>query len=416
VAPELALLDWWLGHEDDAEIEYDGTEPSMFFEPQIKVFTNATESACYLFYLNRYCRANGNPYEITVDAGDFTGEGVPFSVYALDHNRRCLVEGTSPSRDVYVFKDTLDAGEARLLQMISSTSLSNLDIRITDPDVFVVLPTDGDTLSDYESPTGEAVNIHARFYSMSTDSVSDLLVYLEDLTDNESLDTQRVSFSGLDTDSCWKPDVAEAVFTWTPRSNDVGVHRLRVYTQNILGEPDTQDNDAMLVYVVEPADYATTELSDPWDMTEKAGAPPPSWYTEDIIAMTGWTSSAYSDSISGMFEGTITDPRNTNSLELNLGSGSSEYIGTRTYDQFSMIAKAGCDLTVNLHWEQENGGMRSMELGEIDSEWEVFGPYDLASISSRWDDEDAKRLWLEFSSDVQTTTASVRIGWIKLTE
>lgn len=57
-----------------------------------------------------------------------------------------------------------------------------------------------------------------------------------------------------------------------------------------------------------------------------------------------------------------------------------------------------------------------MELGDIDSDWGTFGPYDLSSESARWDDENAKRFWLEFSSDSQSTTATVRIGWIKLTK
>ncbi len=28
-----------------------------------------------------------------------------------------------------------------------------------------------------------------------------------------------------------------------------------------------------------------------------------------------------------------------------------------------------------------------MELGDIDSDWGTFGPYDLSSESARWDDE-----------------------------
>ncbi|HRW78376.1 MAG TPA: hypothetical protein P5207_06860, partial [Candidatus Sabulitectum sp.] len=262
VAPELALLDWWEAHEDLAEIVYDGIQPSPFLGAQVRVFTDSSEEICYLFYLNRYCRANNNPYEITVDASDFP-QGTPFSEYALDHSRRFLVEGDMISRDVYQFLDTLDAGQGRLLQIIDDGDPLPWDIRITDPDVFVILPADSDTLADYESCSGEPVNIHARFYNMGMDSLNNFLVYLEDETDDVMLDTARVSFSGLSTDSCYRQDRDEAVFTWTPDSTDIGVHRLRVFTEYDPSEPDTADNDARLVYVVEPRDYATQVLSDP---------------------------------------------------------------------------------------------------------------------------------------------------------
>ncbi len=99
---------WWDGYEDLAEIDYDGPNniPILFSSPQIKVFTDENQDNCYLYYLNRYCRENGNPFEITVEAGDYPF-GTPFSEYALDHSRRFLVEGEMAARDVYVFRDTL---------------------------------------------------------------------------------------------------------------------------------------------------------------------------------------------------------------------------------------------------------------------------------------------------------------------
>ena len=103
--------------------------------------------------MNRFCRANGNPFEITVDAGDFPS-GTPFSEYALDHSRRFIIEGEMISRDVYAFRDTLDAGEARLLQMFDDSLGLDADVRITDPDLNAILPAGDDTLLDCRSVPG----------------------------------------------------------------------------------------------------------------------------------------------------------------------------------------------------------------------------------------------------------------------
>jgi hypothetical protein len=443
VAPELALLNWWDGYENLAEIDYDGPNsvPILFSSPQIKVFTDENESSCYLFYLNRYCRENGNPFEITLDATDFPA-GTPFSEYALDHSRRFLVEGEMAARDVYVFRDTLDAGESRLLQMFDYGQGLDADIRITDPDLFIIRPADGDTLTDYAGTPGELVSIHARFYNMGTEPLSDVLVFLYDETDEEMLDTARVSFSGLNTDSCYRHDMALAVFTWTPGSNDIGVHRLLVYTQS-LNEPDPHDNQARLVYVVRPRDYATHVLSDPWDMTE-AQSDPPLWHTDDIVAIGGeWQSAGFTDSISGMFEGVLSTAISGSLLigDVSLNVDENLPIDTDLYRNLSFAAvcmnpnpnatpEAGA--VAHLWWIDSSGDTTSAvnnssfdEIGAIrngNTEWRECGPLDLSSVNGlNWSDADAVELWLSFRTGKPNPPAvpqpvDIRIGWIKLTE
>lgn len=441
VAPELALLDWWEDHEDLAEIDYDGTQPTPFLGAQIKIFTDENEDNCYLYYLNRYCRANENPYEIAVDASDFP-DSIPFSEYALDHSRRFLIEGDMISRDVYQFLDTLDAGEARLLQMFDSTEGLDADIRITDPDVFVILPVDSDTLSDYEGYPGEQVNIHARFYNMGTEAPQgDVLVYLKDETDNLMLDTARVSFSGLSTDSCYREDRDEAVFEWRPDSTDIGVHRLLVYTES-LNEPDTADNDARLVYVVEPRDYATEVMDDPWDMTE-AESSPPLWKTDDISAIGGeWIAAGFTDSISGMFEGELSTAISGSILrgDISLAIDGGEPIDTDIYKNLSFAAvcmnpnpnaTAAAGAVAHLWWIDTHGDTTSVnisnesEIGAIwngDTLWREYGPLDLSTVSrSGWSGEEAVEFWLSFRTGKPSAPAipqpvDIRIGWVKLTE
>ncbi len=417
VAPELALLNWWEDHEDLADIDYDGICPDPFQGAQIKVFTDSLEASCYLYYLNRDCIANNSPFEITVDAGDFP-EATPFTEYALDHNRRFITEGELSGQDTYSFLDTLDAGEARLLQMFDDEDPLAADIRITDPDLFVVLPYDSDTLSDYQSCPGTPVAIHATFYNMGMDSLSNIFVYLKDETNNVMLDTARVSFEGLSITSCYEQDRDEAVFVWTPDSTtDIGVHRLRVFTQD-LNEPDTTDNDAELVYVVEPRDYATEILDDPWNMTEATSTPFPIWNTNDITSMTGWNINLFTDSISGMFEGGIDDPTELNRMFLNTGSDSLDWIDADSSVNFSLAGKSTVSMDIELHWVDSHDDSSHIDTGEnLTSAWREIGPIDLSAIlGSTWGGDDVAELWIEFYSPTHSSATDVRIGWIKLTE
>lgn len=85
------------------------------------------------------------------------------------------------------------------------------DVRITDPDVSVVLPAKGDTLTDFRSVPGEQVDVLGMFYNMGTGSKNNLKVYLYNETTEEMLDSTTVSFSGLDTTSCWTVDRDDAI-------------------------------------------------------------------------------------------------------------------------------------------------------------------------------------------------------------
>jgi len=415
IAPELSRLWWWFSGDrfDNASIEYDGTEPLFFADPHIRVFTDSTESICYLFYVNRFCRANGNPFEIEVDAGDFPG-GAPFSEYALDHSRRFLIEGDMIARDEYQFLDTLDAGEARLLEMFDPETGLDADIRITDPDLYVVLAADGDTLSDNTSYDSAAVDVVAFFYNMGTEPLEDVEVFLRNETSDELIARDTVSFSGLSIDTCYTPDVATAIFSWTPDFDDIGANVLRVYTEEITGEPDPDDNSATLVYLVKPIDYAASVLDDPWDMDPPAPPiSPPAWKTFDIDSLTGcWGS--YTDSISGMFEGTLSNPVNANALYLNTGSGRDDWIDADRFVNLSLAGYAEHSLSIEVHWMNSDSSGYFVDIQEdLGSTAADIGPVDLSSLSGNWTG-DAIAFWLEFTGTNLAT--DVRIGCVRLTE
>ncbi len=417
IAPELSRLWWWFSDDrfDNAEISYDSASlPLYFADPHIRVFTDSTESTCYLFYVNRFCRANNYPFVIEVDAGDFPG-GTPFSEYALDHSRRFLIEGTETARGEFSFLDTLDAGGARLLEMFDDDVGLYADLRITDPDIFVVIPADGDTLTDNGSTTGTPFDTYAWVYNMGTEPLSNIKVYLEDVTADTLCDSVYLNFSGLSTGSCYQTDRALASFnTITPDTSAIGVNIFRVYTDSIPNEPDPSDNSATLVYLVRPLDYATEILDDPWDMNPPLPPiSPPAWKTFDIDSLTGcWGS--YTDSISGMFEGVLSDATQANCLYLNTGTGSSEYIYADRFHSFSIAGRARTSVTFGIHWidsHHQSGYIAVVDTLKVTAA--DLGPYDLSELSEDWTGDIAK-LWLECSGG--NVFSNVRIGWVKLTE
>jgi hypothetical protein len=415
IAPELSGLWWWFdgGRYDDADITFDGYSlPLHFAEPHIRVFTDTTGTYCCLFYVNRFCRANGIPLEITVDAGDFP-LGTPFSEYALDHSRRFIIEGEMIAREVYAFRDTLDAGEARLLQMFDYEEGLDADVRITDPDLSVILPARGDTLLDCRSVPSETVNILARFYNMGTEPKNNVRVFLLDETAGDTLDVDVISFGGLSTSSCYTPDMEQAIFTWTPDSIDIGVHVLRVSAETWVGEPDPSDNTATLVYLVDPMDYATEVLGNPWDMTEATGH---LWHTDDIVETALLNDSAFTDSISGMFEGVLTDPSAYDALVLNTGSSLGDWIDSGLYHRFSLAGRADGQLSIRVYWEDSHGDTSFVDTGQsLVQEWRVIDPIALDEImGSSWGDDPVRKFWIDFGGG--NVPRSVRMGWVRLTE
>jgi len=338
--------------------------------------------------------------------------GFDYNSSILDHSRRFLMElEPDLDYDYHFFRDTLEAGQARLVQFFTGSLPA--DIRITKPDIEVSAQgSSGIYFTDeYRFPAERQTYIDATFYNLGTVGRNDVVVTLTDITDEVVLDRDTISFTGLS--GLYQCDEQTVTFSWQPGSDDIGIHILEIAAESFTGEPDPDDNSTRIVYQIMPRDYATTVLNDPWDMDDDT---PPAWHTSDITSLVGW-SSTYTDSISGMFEGTLSNPSQTNRLVLNVGSGWSCDIPTRLYDHFSMIAKAESELTVTLHWQDVDLQSHSIVLSEtIGPDWTEMEPVDLTAGSSGWANKDAIKLWLEFSSPSHIPSTDVRIGWIKLTE
>lgn len=443
IAPELATLWWWEDYEDEASIEYDGTEPDPFYTPHIKVFTDSTESDCYLFYVNRYCRANDNPFEIVYNTVDLPG-GIDHSDRVLDHSRRFVMDGIQSPRGVFTFLDTLDAGQARLVQLFDPDSGLAADIRITSPDVWTIEPYTDDTTSVLRNIHGETLDIIARFYNMGTGSADSVEVTAYDLTDSAVVgDTDYLYFDGLPTDSgsCRQTDADDVIFSWDTRSASIGPHIIRIRAEGIQSEPDTLDNTVLVTFLLDPMDYATEVLENPWDMTE-ATSHIPDWYTNDIEDVSTWwdTSSGWTDSVSGMFEGVLDEDISGNLFrgDISLSIPEDSTIDVDDYYRLSLATvcmnpngnattAAGCEL--HLWWIDSHGDTLTANLGpEIGAirngtdQWQEYGPIDLRLVTGLgWNNKEASEVWFSFRTSKPDAPeipkpVDIRLGWVRLTE
>jgi len=245
-------------YEDAASVGSSDSVLSIFVQPEIRVFKQDGSNHVYLFYVNRQCRQTGNPMYVMIN--DST---IPYSYIsgnALDHSRRFIIPVSNIRRDFF-FDDTLEAGQARLVEFVNAGAM-DADIRITDPDI-VAFYSGTKKTRDFEFTAGDDIDIEATFYNMGTDSTDDVIVTCTDLTDNQEIDRDTLDFDGIPA-SGWECDSDNGIFTWETDSSDVGIHRLEIHAEPLNGEPDTLDNTAMAVFLIQPRDYATQVRGDAW--------------------------------------------------------------------------------------------------------------------------------------------------------
>jgi hypothetical protein len=437
IGPEMHDL-WWREDPDFATVQWDpraGSAPTGFITPEVKVFSPDGLNRCYLFYVNRYCVAEETPLVVYFDSSDppYTARTI-----ALDHSRRFMMDGWT-NEGVTGFFDTLGPGESRLVELISASQIlpTPADVRITSPDVWI--DTDGDSTQLTATTTYE-VDIVARFYNMGTNGRDDVEVSLYDSTDVCQIgSTQYLDFEGLSDDPYRVCDYEEATFTWTPGSDDIGAHILGVNAETWTGEPDPDDNSTRVTFLVTPRDYATEVREDPWDMDE-AASNPPAWKTNDIEGgLPYWDASAWTDSVSGMFEGQLSATSQgdyfTGTISLAIPDLGNMYIDTDTYHMLSLgmvgnnpnwnAGSSACDIYIKWKDSQNNESDwydLDVSVGNGWDQYGTVGPVDLSQISGLgWGDgADAKEVWLKFEAERPTSPPikpiDIRIGWITLEE
>jgi hypothetical protein len=186
---------------------------------------------------------------------------------------------------------------------------------------------------------------------------------------------------------------------------------LEVMAATWAGEPEGDDNWVRAAFLIDPRDYPAAVLGNAWDMTE-ASSGAPAWYTMDIDSVVHWSS--YTDSIGGMFEGTI--PSNhiaDNRMYLHMPASSSLWIDGDLYNRFSLIGKTSTSTAdLVLGWVDSHGGRDSTEVGELSTSYGRTTPFDL---SSEWEGLTIKLIWLGFRYST-SVTPRIRIGRVWLEE
>lgn len=441
IAPEMHNL-WWFEHGgipcwDAATIS---SPDSNYFEhyvaPEIKIFEREGSNAVYLYYVNRYCRSEELPVHVSVHGVDIPS-GYLLSETALDHSRRFLIPVDSgPPYDFYSFDDTLAAGEARLIEFVDILPATPADLRITSPDVFRRPVGSLNRETDLKCTTGTSVELGATFYNMGTSSAGPVTVTFSDVTDPDIpyiLGTDRISFSGLSQD--YRPDSSTALITWNTDSGDIGAHIIEISASSLAGEPDPDDNSVKVTFLVEPRDYATEVRNDPWDMTEGGSNP---WHTDDIDSVDFyWDNTAWTDSVTGMFEGVLEPPPFgeqffRGDIILDMPGNQSGWINT---DEYRMISLAGVCNNPNidqpsngcgfsLFWRDESQNFYIYNissvmdgLGDGWDQWKVFEPLDMEVIVG-WSGM-IHEIGLRFhigipDPPIKPRPIDIRISWIRL--
>jgi hypothetical protein len=443
IAPEMHDL-WYAETQsfgpywDNAQITVPNWEVyDHFVAPEIRVLLpEDDEDTNYLFYVNRYLRTDSIPVEIVMDGEDFPmgtlGEE------AIDHTRRCLVDPDVTTYGVLTCEDTLAAGEARLLELVTTTTIQ-ADLRVTEPDVFCVPEGWVNRRRELRCTAGNDVNLGATFYNMGDSPTGNITVTFEDLSTDPptTLGTDVINLPGMD--DYYEPDSVSAVVEWETDSGDIGTHLVEISAGTIPGEY-TPDNSVEVTVLVEPRDYATAVRGDPWDMTE---ADTLDWHTTDITEVSGdWDTSqstGWTDSVSGMFEGALkydfNADRYTGDISLAIPSNPSAYIDTDLYHILSIgmvgingdLGDESCAVWVR--WKDSQGSWHgwaetTLEAGNGRDAWEELGPIDLDDVSGlSWGGDAASDLELRFYHDgfgpsppIDPHDTGIRIGWVKLEE
>jgi hypothetical protein len=433
IAPELAGLYWYDGDgspgcPDAFEVI---PEYPCNLDPEGRVFWG--DGHYYMFYVNRCCMDSVQTY----DVGYYAGGVLPApETGVLDHNRRVLIPLWEWDTDYYGYCDTLGPGEARLVELIDEEE--PVDLRITSPDVYTLIGQSIVPRYEFACTAGDTVGLYGTFYNLGTEDAEDVDVTFTDLTTSTVLGRDTLEFAGLSWENPRETDDDTAGLSWITDSGDIGMHLLQIEAERV-GSENRLDNSVSVPVLIQPRDYATAVRGDPWDMMESGDS---AWHTNDIEAIDGdWLSSAWTDSITGMFEGAL-DHNSLNNpipgrISLAIPSQSGRWIDSDVYKMLSFAGVwytpdyiIGTKIPTFVRWRDSYGTYSewhniSDAINTLHNGWTTFhtsGPIDLSTISDQytsWSDGPIQELWLTFQMGKPHPTTSdpqIRLSWVRLEE
>jgi hypothetical protein len=212
----------------------------------------------------------------------------------------------------------------------------------------------------------------------------------------------------------YEPSTDTLNFTWVTDSTDIGAHVLEIRADSWQGEPNGDDNWERAAFLIDPRDYATEVLGNAWDMME-ATSGIPDWKTNDVDSLLRWDTTAWTDSIGGMFEGEIAPGYfSVNRMYLHMLPSSIFWLDGDLYNRLSLTAKCSIASELIVGWVDSHNTESSSLVDTIGTTWGETGPIDLSTL---WSGESIKKVWLRFDPiGASIFNARVRIGQVRLVE
>jgi len=372
----------------------------------------------------------------TYDVGYYAGGVLPApETGVLDHNRRMLIPLWEWDTDYYGYCDTLGPGEARLVELIDEEE--PVDLRITPPDVYTLIGQSIVPQHEFAYTAGDTVSLYGTFYNLGTEDAEDVEVTFTDLTTSTILGRDTLDFAGLSWENPRVTDDDTAGLSWITDSDDIGIRLIQIEGERV-GSENRQDNSVSVPVLIQPRDYATAVRGDPWDMMESGDS---AWQTYDIEAIDGdWLSSAWTDSVGGMFEGALDRTSQSNpipgSISLAIPENSGRWIDSDTYRMLSFAGvwytpdySPGTEMPTFIMWRDSQGEYSdwhniSSVVSSLTNGWNQFhtsGPLDLTTLVDDvpWSDNSIQELWLRFQMgkpDPITSDPQIRLSWVRLEE
>ena len=389
------LLDLWRA-PSVATIQADSTN---IFLPEIVTFSPTTASDLYLFYVNKDMKHSHMEFTVTI-----TTSALPPSLrsaYILDLSERHLIERTVDWWHI-TFRDTLGAGEGKLVRLTAGTELG--DAMVTDPDIkFEIKGASGpSTKPQHIFTEGDSIRISATVYNLGFTPLDTVIVKFYDGHRDPSnlMRSDTISLSPLTSTAT---SDSAASFVWSTSHDDIAPHNITVFVEEPLpSATNTDNNEANMGLVILPEDYATAVRGDPWDMTETGGGPG----TADIDSFQGFVETP--DSISGVWEAeTKTDSAR---IFLDLAGP----IDGSEYNQFSvrLIQDPGSSgqAFLKLGWRTVMGTAGEDSLRYHVGKWDVQGLS--LDMNPMWYNREIASLWIR---PVPAEDKIFKLAWVKLT-
>jgi hypothetical protein len=390
---------------------YDSVVDSSILPPEIVTFSPVNSSDRYLFFVNK--DLTHSEWGFTVEIARYDSldglKPVPSSLqsaYILDLSERHLVQGELGNKYI-TFHAVLGTGEGKLVRLMRGNEAA--DAMVADPDIEfrLIHGTGVNEKPQYVFTEGDTIRLSARIYNLGFYPLDSLEIKFYDghRIPANLMGVDTVSLPALDPQSAAPGDTLASIL-WVSSHDDMSPHNITVFADEPIVSPSA-DNEANMALLIEPQDYATAVVHNPWDMTERQGPGQPS--TPDIDSFKYFVETP--DSISGVWEAKTSGMPPNPTIYLHVTSP----IDGSKYDLLSarFIQDPGADTTakgyLKIGWLSTTGIPGSDSIRYAFGKWNV-GELNL-SLNPLWNGHQIARLWLR---SAPLPNRYFKLAWVRL--